>query len=152
MIISIWALKETLNGKILLLRFFFCRVYISTICLVLFLVLNLKNFFMHLIVILKLNQHLVIVGDLNEGLLNDNFRNFRDILLANSLQNIISIQTRGRALLDSIIVTDGLTAYHSGVLPKSERDFRPFSYIYITSSRLLSFLSHIHNDSQSLVL
>ena len=57
------------------------------------------------------------MGDLNEDLLNDNFKYLRDTLLANSLQNIISVPTRGRALLDPIIVTDDLSAYDSGVLP-----------------------------------
>ena len=66
---------------------------------------------------MELSQNLVIVGDLNEDLLNDNFRYLRDTLLANSLQNIISVPTRGRALLDPIIVTDDLSAYDSGVLP-----------------------------------
>ena len=66
---------------------------------------------------MELSQNLVIVGDLNEDLLNDNFRYLRYTLLANSLQNIISVPTRGRALLDTIIVTDDLSAYDSGVLP-----------------------------------
>ena len=66
---------------------------------------------------MELSQNLVIVGDLNEDLLNDNFRNLRDTLLVNSLRNIISVPTRGNALLDPIMVTDDLTAYDSGVLP-----------------------------------
>ena len=53
---------------------------------------------------MELSQNLVIMGDLNDDLLNDNFRNLR-------------VPTRGKALLDPIIVTDGLTAYDSGVLP-----------------------------------
>ena len=58
------------------------------------------------------------MGDFNEYLLNDNqFRYLRDTLLANSLQHIISVPTRGRALLDPNIVTDDLSAYDSGVLP-----------------------------------
>ena len=66
---------------------------------------------------MEFSQNLVIVGDLNEDLLNDNYRNLHDLLLANSLQNIISVPTRERALLDPIIVADDLTAYDCGVLP-----------------------------------
>ena len=55
---------------------------------------------------MELCQNIVILGDLNEDLLNENYRNLRDILLTNSLQNIISVPTRGRALLDPIIVPD----------------------------------------------
>ena len=62
------------------------------------------------------SQNIVILGDLNEDLLNENFRNLRDILLTNSLQNIITVPTRGRALLDPVIVSDDLTVYDSGVL------------------------------------
>ena len=42
---------------------------------------------------MELSKNLVIVGDLNEDLLNDNFRNLHDLLLVNSLQNIISVPT-----------------------------------------------------------
>ena len=66
---------------------------------------------------MELCQNIVILGDLNEDLLNENYRNLRDILLTNSPQNIISVPTRGRTLLDPIIVPDELTAHDSGVLP-----------------------------------
>ena len=65
---------------------------------------------------LELSQNIIIVGDLNEDLLNDNFRNLRDILLTNSLQNLISVPTRDGAILDPIIVPDNLTVFDSGVL------------------------------------
>ena len=59
---------------------------------------------------------IVILGDLIEDLLKENYRNLRDILLTNSLHNIITVPTRGRALLDPVIVSDDLTVYDSGVL------------------------------------
>ena len=62
------------------------------------------------------SQNIVILGDLNADLLNENYRNLRDILLTNSLQNIITVPTRGRALLDPVIVSDDLTVYEPGVL------------------------------------
>ena len=66
---------------------------------------------------MEVSENIILLGDLNEDLLNINYRNLRDILLSNSLQNIISEPTRGRALLDPIIVPNDFTAYDSGVLP-----------------------------------
>ena len=42
----------------------------------------------------KISRKLVLVGDLNEDLLNMNYRNWRDILPINSMQNVISDVTR----------------------------------------------------------
>ena len=50
---------------------------------------------------MDLCQNIVILGDMNEDLLNENYRDLRDIRLTNSLQNIISVPTRGRALFGS---------------------------------------------------
>ena len=66
---------------------------------------------------MEVSENIIILCDLNEDLLNINYRNLRDILLSNSLQNIISELTRGRALLDPIIVPNDFTSYDSGVLP-----------------------------------
>ena len=44
---------------------------------------------------MEISENIIILGDLNEDLLNANFRNLRDILLTNSLQNIIAEPTRG---------------------------------------------------------
>ena len=70
---------------------------------------------------MEFSQNIVILGDLNEDLLNENHRNLRDILLTNSLQNIITVPTRARALLDPVIVSDDLTVYDSGVLANPDR-------------------------------
>ena len=70
---------------------------------------------------MEFSQNIVILGDLNEDLLNENYRNLRDILLTNSLQNIITVPTRARALLDPVIVSDDLTIYDSGVLANPDR-------------------------------
>ena len=66
---------------------------------------------------MEVSENIIILGDLNEELLDINYRNLRDILLLNSFQNIVSEPTRGRALLDPIIVPYDFTAYDSGVLP-----------------------------------
>ena len=43
---------------------------------------------------MELCQNILILGDLNEDLLHENYRNLSDILLTNLLQNIISDTTR----------------------------------------------------------
>ena len=65
---------------------------------------------------MEYSQNIVILGDLNEDLLNENYKNLRDIMMINSFQNIITEPTRGRALLDPILVPDDLTTYDSGVI------------------------------------
>ena len=62
------------------------------------------------------SQNIVILGDLNEDLLNENYKNLRDIMMINSFQNVITEPTRGRAILDPILVPDDLTTYDSGVI------------------------------------
>ena len=48
-----------------------------------------------------ITYNVILVGDLNEDLLNSNYRNLRDILLINSLQNVITDATRQE---DNIII------------------------------------------------
>ena len=47
---------------------------------------------------MEISENIIILGDLNEDLLNANIRNIRDILLTNSLQNIIAEPTREGSL------------------------------------------------------
>ena len=47
---------------------------------------------------------LIILGDMNEDLLNPNMQNLKDVLLLSSLHNIISETTHQLALLEPIIV------------------------------------------------
>ena len=65
---------------------------------------------------MEFNQNIILIGDLNEDLLNENYHNLRDILLSNSLQNVINVPTRETALLDPIIISDNLVTYDSGVI------------------------------------
>ena len=51
-----------------------------------------------------LSKNKIILGDLNKDLFNDNFQNFRDLILLNSLRNTINVITRQLALLDPIII------------------------------------------------
>ena len=61
-------------------------------------------------------SNIIIVGDLNEDLYNEHFRNLSDILIVNSLVNIINSPTRQHALLDPIIIPDDISFLDSGVI------------------------------------
>ena len=75
---------------------------------------------------LKFPEISFLVGDLNEDLLNMNFRNLRDILLINFMQNIINDATRQNAILDPIIIFDGMPCTDCGVIetPSHIRDHK----------------------------
>ena len=64
----------------------------------------------------EFSKNLVIVGDLNEDLLNPNFHNLKDLLLINSMQNSISNPTRQHAILDPIIIPEDLPFLDSGTI------------------------------------
>ena len=64
----------------------------------------------------EFSKSLVIVGDLNEDLLNPNFHNLKDLLLINSMQNSISDPTRQHAILDPIIIPEDLPFLDSGTI------------------------------------
>ena len=61
-------------------------------------------------------NNIIIVGDLNEDLLNDRNYLLKDVLLLNSLENIINEPTRGRALLDPVILPFDRQDLDSGTL------------------------------------
>ena len=62
---------------------------------------------------LDITNNIIILGDMNEDLLNRNMHNLKDVLLLNSLHNIITEPTLQLALLDPIIV-------HEDILPLSQ--------------------------------
>lgn len=66
---------------------------------------------------MDLCRNIVILGDLNEDLLNPNFNNLEDILMLNSLKNVISEPTRLNALLDPIITNEDLYYSDAGIIP-----------------------------------
>ena len=65
---------------------------------------------------LDITKNVVIMGDLNEDMLNPNNHNLKNVLLMNSLSNIITEPTRGRALLDPILTYFDQTVLDSGIL------------------------------------
>ena len=64
----------------------------------------------------EISRNLILVGDLNEDLLNTNYHNLRDILLINSMENVINVATRNNAILDPIIIYDDMPYPDSGVI------------------------------------
>ena len=62
---------------------------------------------------LEHSKNLIVVGDLNEDLLNPNFHNLKDVLLINSMTNVITEPTRQQAIL---IITEDLPFLDSGTL------------------------------------
>ena len=64
----------------------------------------------------KIQKNIIIVGDLNEDLLNPNTYNLRNLLLLNSMINIISEPTRQQAILDPIIIPDDMEYLDSGII------------------------------------
>jgi hypothetical protein len=85
---------------------------------------------------LEITDNIVLLGDLNEDLLNPNFHNLKNIMLINSLKNIVKEPTRINALLDPILINHDMTYLHSGALalPQYISDHKatfvclPFSY------------------------
>ena len=65
---------------------------------------------------LEHSKNLIIVGDLNEDQLNPNFHNLKNVLLINSMSNVINEPTRQQALLDPIIIPEDLPFLDSGTI------------------------------------
>ena len=81
-----------------------------------------------------------MVGDLNEDLLNMNYHNLHDILLINSMQNVISDVTRQNAILDPIIIFDDMPYIDSGVIDTSN---------YISDYKTTYIILPVHYEIQN---
>ncbi|MCG7867669.1 MAG: hypothetical protein JAY74_15080 [Candidatus Thiodiazotropha taylori] len=79
---------------------------------------------------LESSGNIILVGDLNEDLLNDNVNNLKDVMLMNSLRNVITLPTRNTALLDPVIVPDEMIVLDSGIIT-SPNEFSDHSATYI---------------------
>ena len=81
-------------------------------------------------------KNVIILGDLNEDLLNSNFHNLRDTLILNFMINVINNPTRQNAILDSILIPNDMEVSDLGIiiLPQEISDHSatcvsiPFSY------------------------
>ena len=65
----------------------------------------------------QISKNVIIMGNLNEDLLNSTFHNLKDIIIVNSMMNVINIPTRGNALLDPILITSDLEYSGCGTFP-----------------------------------
>ena len=63
------------------------------------------------------SNNIIIIGDINVDLFNQNFHNLVNVLTTNSLQNTIQTSTRQQALLDPIIIPEDLALLDSGTIP-----------------------------------
>ena len=59
---------------------------------------------------------MIRLGDLNEDLLNPNFHNLKDLVLINSMINVITEPTRQHATIDPIIIPEDFPFLHSGAI------------------------------------
>ena len=57
-----------------------------------------------------------VQSTLNEDLLNPNFYNLKDLILINSMTNVITKTTRQQAILDPIIIPEDLPFLDSGTI------------------------------------
>lgn len=95
---------------------------------------------------LDTSRNIILLGDMNEDLLNLNYHNLKDVLIVNSMQNTVLEATRLGAILDPIIIPEDMSYLKSGTLgvPPSISDHKatfiniPFSYeCHSTYERLI---------------
>ena len=97
-------------------------------------------------------------GDMKEDLLNPNVHSLKDILILNSLNNVISRPIRQHTLLDPIIIHNDMSFIHQGILenPPGISDhsatylYLPFQYPPHRSFVCL-FVCLVLNDASTLV-
>ena len=75
-----------------------------------------RNFNLNIEAAFNISKNVIILGDLNEDLLNDNFHNLKDTLVLNSMINIIKSPTRQNALLDPILIPVDMEVSESGTI------------------------------------
>ena len=65
---------------------------------------------------LDITNNILIFGNMNENLLNTNMHHLKDVLIPNSVHNIISEPTRQLALLDHIILHEDMSPVNQGII------------------------------------
>ena len=68
---------------------------------------------------LEITNNIIILGDVNEDLLNPKMHKLKDVLLLNSFQNIISEPTRQLALFDPKIVHEDMSPLSQEIIQVS---------------------------------
>jgi len=81
---------------------------------------------------LELSSNVIILGDLNEDLLNPTLRKLKDVIVLNSLQNTITEATRQNSLLDPVLIPIDMKYIDSGIIQNpSEISDHCATYIHI---------------------
>ena len=75
-----------------------------------------RNFNLNIEAAFNISKNAIILGDLNEDLLNDNFHNLKDTLVLNSMINVIKSPTRQNALLDPTLIPVDMEVSESGTI------------------------------------
>ena len=65
---------------------------------------------------LDITNNILIFGNMNENLLNTNMHHLKDVLIPNSVHNIISEPTRQLALLDQIILHEDMSPLNQAII------------------------------------
>ena len=82
--------------------------------------------------VFEICANVIILGSLNEDLLNPNYRKLKDVIVLNSLQNTITQATWYTSLLDPIIIPLVMQYLDSGVIQNSpEISDHSATYIYV---------------------
>ena len=91
-----------------------------------------RNFNLNIEAAFNISKNVIILGDLNEDLLNDNFHNLKDTLVLNSMINVIKSPTRQNALLDPILIPVDMEVSESGTIALPQRiTDHSATYVYI---------------------
>ena len=64
---------------------------------------------------IEITKNIVIVGDMNENLLNPHFNHLKNVMIMNDLQNVINTPTRQDAILDPILIPTDMDFSEAGV-------------------------------------
>ena len=74
----------------------------------------------------RISKNVIVVCDINEDMLGSTFHNLKDIIIVNSMMNVINIPTRGNALLDPIFIPTDLEYSDCGtfLLPQAISEHR----------------------------
>ena len=95
---------------------------------------------------LDITNNIIILEDMNEDLLNPNMHNLKNVLLLNSLHNIISEPTRQLALLDPIIFHEDMSTLSQGIIqvPNEKVTTVLLMYIYHLNTHYMILLPEMY--------
>ena len=105
---SIWEKKIVVNSNIYLIGIFYSPETGDKDFF--------RNFNLNIEAAFNISKNVIILGDLNEDLLNGNFHNLKDTVVLNLTINVINSPTRQSALLDPILIPVDMEVSESGTI------------------------------------